>query len=860
MREALAVAESTIAFEPFDEKAHEQVVRAHLAGGRPLAARHAYDAFRDLLHEELGAEPSPELTALVAPEAGTVGRTGERPGTGGARNRVTAPVDRFLGRHRELEVALATWAEVVDTSSPRLITIEGPAGIGKTRLAREVVDRAVVSGARQLWGRCHADSGVPFEPYQDAVRTCVNAGRNRDGSWMTEAPAGVARLIPEVAEGLAGRPLAADDRGAVFRDVIAAFAAFASVPGVLVLDDYQWASGDTAALTERLLAELDRPLLVVLTVRTGVAEPVQAAQLSEVLRAAPATVLHLVGLDAHDLSPVAAELRTLTGHSASDAHLARSLHARTGGHPYFVGEIVRDARRSGELDLTHTPEVARAWVRARLEALPRDETDVIERAAVVGTGFDLVLLRSLVELTDDRVMHIVERLVHLGFLVEVGEPGRCAFSHEITREVVVAGIGPTRRATLHRLVADRLVELADAPGRPAEAAAHYRLAGPEARGLAVEWARRAASQSLEQSAWDLAADQLHAALELVEDPRQRARILVMLGRAQHCLGDAAAAVAHLEDAARLAREHRLPIELAQATCNLVGRGGRGAAVEMDDQDRVARLTASLHGLDTWDDDEAGAADELERERLRIVVEGELAWALLFTAEPWERRRLVSGSLERTRRAGNAPPLHLAMALLNVRQAKHLPSQLEERLSDLDEVLAFPRSSLTADVVVAAHLYGHEDLLTLGRRDEARQRLRLAHEAADAHGHPYWRWAVATWESLGTMIDGGLDAAEEQLFGSMAMQAGAPPEALACLGVQLVAIRLFQGRAGEVVAQLGEQADANPRIPCYRAVQALCAAEAGDLEEAKRAYAGFAERGVREHPRRPQPDVVARGAR
>ena len=43
---------------------------------------------------------------------------------------------------------------------------------------------------------------------------------------------------------------------------------------------------------------------------------------------------------------------------------------------------------------------------------------------------------------------------------------------------------------------------------------------------------------------------------------------------------------------------------------------------MDDQDRVARLTASLHGLDTWDDDEAGAADKLERERLRIVVEGE----------------------------------------------------------------------------------------------------------------------------------------------------------------------------------------------------------------------------------------------
>ena len=214
---------------------------------------------------------------------------------------------------------------------------------------------------------------------------------------MTEAPAGVARLLPEVAEGLAGRPLVADDRGAVFRDVIAALAAFASVPGVLVLDDYQWASGDTAALTERLLAELDRPLLVVLTVRTGVAAPAQAAQLAEVLRAAPATALQLVGLDAHDLSPVAAELRTLTGRSASDAQLARLLHARTGGHPYFVGEIVRDARRSGELDLTKTPAGRGCVVRARLDALAPDEADVIEHAAVVGDGLRPGAARSLVE-------------------------------------------------------------------------------------------------------------------------------------------------------------------------------------------------------------------------------------------------------------------------------------------------------------------------------------------------------------------------------------------------------------------------------------------------------------------------------
>jgi hypothetical protein len=170
----------------------------------------------------------------------------------------------------------------------------------------------------------------------------------------------------------------------------------------------------------------------------------------------------------------------------------------------------------------------------------------------------------------------------------------------------------------------------------------------------------------------------------------------------------------------------------------------------------------------------------------------------------------------------------------------------ERLADADWVLALPPRSRGVEATLTALVYRHEDLLRLGRRDDARATLADAVAAAERHGHRYWRWAAATWTVIDALVDGDLERAEA-LAVAAAEQAGGEAGALACLGVNLVNLRLYQGRSGEVVDLLVQASDQHPEIPCYRAVLALAAAQARALDVAGDAYGRFRATGFEAIP-------------
>ena len=101
--------------------------------------------------------------------------------------------------------------------------------------------------------------------------------------------------------------------------------------------------------------------------------------------------------------------------------------------------------------------------------------------------------------------------------------------------------------------------------------------------------------------------------------------------------------------------------------------------------------------------------------------------------------------------------------------------------------------------------------------------------------------MTCWRALDAIIDDNLGRAEVLAFEALGFQAPAEhPEAVAALGVNLVDIRLCQGRAAENIDLLRGAAQANPHIPAYRAVLALCCAEAGELACARDAVQWFAE--------------------
>jgi hypothetical protein len=134
-------------------------------------------------------------------------------------------------------------------------------------------------------------------------------------------------------------------------------------------------------------------------------------------------------------------------------------------------------------------------------------------------------------------------------------------------------------------------------------------------------------------------------------------------------------------------------------------------------------------------------------------------------------------------------------------------------------------------LLTAHCYRHEDVLRSGDLVHAGAALSDAEGLVRRYPDPYWNWVTRTWRAIEQVNTGDLDRAEQLAFDAAALRAGID-EAAACLGVNLVNIRLYQGRSGEVIALLRDAVDAHPNIPTYRAVLALCAAEARDLDAAE----------------------------
>jgi hypothetical protein len=508
---------------------------------------------------------------------------------------------------------------------------------------------------------------------------------------------------------------------------------------------------------------------------------------------------------------------------ARPEHLSEQVLLRTGGNPFFITQLLGAHDAAGQLDPSVVPPTVRTWLGHRLDALPPQAARVLAAAAVWGMRPDLRHLAAATEMEPLSVAEACDLLVAQRFLVDPDGDGRLAFVHALTRETVYERLGSTRRQLLHAATARAL----DDDGVEVEVLAHHlALSGTHAHRDPVEVLLAAGEAALRKAAWSGARDWFDLAERgSPETSPQRARALVGAGHAWRGLGDRPAGRCAFEQAIEVARALPAPRQVAEATLGLVGGGARGVADDLPDDRRAALLDAALSGLGPEDDD------------LAVPLQVELALALLLTDEVERRNGLALEAVDRARRL-QRPDL-VGSAVLGARIARISPRLAEQRLAEVEEVLAIPSTFRSPELTVAALVARHEDALLSGDRVLARQALTDAVEVVAGYGHPYWRWVVATWEVLDQVICGELESAETAAFAAVELQAE-HPESMACLGVNLVDVRLFQGRAGEVVELLAAAAEDNPQIPCYRAVLALCLAESGDERSARREYGFFAE--------------------
>ena len=411
-----------------------------------------------------------------------------------------------------------------------MVLVSGEAGIGKTRLAEELVARASAAGAAVAWGANNEGEGAPaFWPWVQVLRTVL--GRNDlatrpGGGWP--GASWLAQLVPEAATALGspGAPPALDGESARFQLSQAVMAALTTAgadrPLVVVIDDLHWADTASLALWAFVAVRLQGTgLLLVGTYRPDELSPHHPlVPILATLARQPALVR--IGLEGLSVPEVACFVDRGWAVTPSD-DLAAALHARTEGNPFFLTELTRLLASEGTLGradavaAAHVPAGVRDVLRRRLARLP-DATNALMRvAAVVGRTFDLGLLAAAGDSDEDRTLHAVEAALVTGVVTDdPAAVGRYRFAHALVQQAIYDNLSAMRRARLHAQVGAAVESLPRDDARLSELALHFHRAapaiGPE---KGVAYALEAATEAQARLAYEAVEEHLGRALELV---------------------------------------------------------------------------------------------------------------------------------------------------------------------------------------------------------------------------------------------------------------------------------------------------------------------------------------------------------
>jgi len=779
----------------------------------------------------------------------------------------------FVGRVAELaalEEALA--AAILGRGSA--VVLSGEPGIGKTRLASELAERAERRGARVLWARCATDAEAPaYWPFAQllaplygdsdlgelALRFGPGAadafallGRTPPGNGHTGASGEAKQPAQRTSRRRAtdAPPSSEQLRFRLFHAVTGMLlAAAAGRPLVVVFDDIHAADPGCLQLLVFLARALrSERMLVVATMRAAEARRADVAPLLLGSLAREALTLSVDGWTREEVGAFLAQGRG----SSSNAALAETVHRASAGNPFFVGEIATLIRpaggRDGVADAIPIPAHVRQAVLARIAVLPDGVSQALRAAAIVGLSFDTRTAAAVAALDIGDAGRALGAAVEAGFLERNAESS-WSFRHEIARDVLYEELDAATRRRGHLQAATDLARAS----RGAEAVAHHLLSALPDGNLeeAVVQALSCARQAADATAYERAVAWLRRGLDAISlhgdvagdvagDAAGNARalgelqgrLLIALGDATWAAGDLAASRNAYEDAALLARDAGGDgtravdaVLLARAALGLGGRQQR-AHVQFD-----ARVVSLL--------EDAIAAIGHRDAALLARLEARLAYALYAApGSRGEREKLSAHAVELARACGDTDTLRWVLS--DHRWALWGPSTLKERRQIGEELLTAAQRRGDHEAALVEHGWRIVDALEIGDRGLLDEAFAAYRGGASDLRLPWYEWYAARFACLIAQVEGRLDDAERLAAEAMTAgeRAGHPDAALA-YGTQMLGVRLAQDRTAEIEGAVEVSVAQYPDVLLWRRLlarvrvaQDRTAEAAGEIERAR----------------------------
>jgi class 3 adenylate cyclase/tetratricopeptide (TPR) repeat protein len=465
---------------------------------------------------------------------------------------------QLVGRDSEATQLQQHWA-LAQQARGQLVLLSGEPGVGKTRLAQELVGHAQKNGATILRGGCYEyEATTPYLPFVEAFRewTRRQSPEQLRTALGTTAPE-IAKLAPEIEAklgALAPNPSLSpsEERMRLFDNAARFLQRLAADRGLLVfIDDVHWADQGTISMLHYLLRHLrnDRVLFLVAyrEIELDRAHPLASA-LVEWNRERLGT---RIGLGRLTLADTGTLLATLFGVANVSAELAQALYKETEGNPFFVEEVIKSLIEQGEIyrdgdawgrKETHElaiPQSVKEAIGRRLNRLSEPAVDALRTAAALGKVFAFRELAAASTANEDALLDALDEATAAQLIrANSGGPGASssggddnfAFTHDKIREVLYEELNPIRRRRLHQRIGEALEKTHDASVHDGDVsgtgadehaqdlAHHFMQAGDLPRSLA--YARRAARNAVRVFALDEALKFLDQARESAETLRR----------------------------------------------------------------------------------------------------------------------------------------------------------------------------------------------------------------------------------------------------------------------------------------------------------------------------------------------------